>query len=291
MTMDSQLNELRRLASRAENRRTETGIPRVAMAQGEIPEHDLAAVYDPMVNLILRGSKTLTIGDRTMRYDPASYFVMSIDLPAIGEVHADLSGAPYLAISLTIDPQMVASILDDAPQAASGAGTNEGFMVATVTPELLDAWLRLMRLMDTPSDIPILATIYEREILYRVLQGPQGSILRDIAMPDTALARVHLAIQWIRANFQQTLRVEQLAEIAGMSISAFHRRFKASTAMSPLQFQKRIRLMQARALLIAGGKTAAAAAFDVGYESASQFSRGRGRANGPEDATKQLLTH
>jgi hypothetical protein len=118
--MDTQLLELRQLASRAENRRTETGIPRVAMVQGEIPEHQLAAVYDPMVNLILTGSKTMTVGDRMFRYDPATYFVMSVDLPAVGSVHSSDDGEPYLAISLTLEPAIVANLLADLPKPAGG---------------------------------------------------------------------------------------------------------------------------------------------------------------------------
>lgn len=270
--MEEQLAELCRLAARAENRRTETGIPRVAMVQGAIPEHDLAAVYDPMINLILRGGKSMTIGDRTLHYDPASYFIMSIDLPAVGSVHPNAAGEPYLAVSLTIDCRVVASMLEDAiamePLPCVG-----GFSVACVTPELLDAWVRMLRLMEKPDDIPALAPAYEREILYRVLQGPHGGMLRDIAMPGTALSRVNQAIQWIRKNFQAPLRVESLAEVAAMSASAFHRHFKAATAMSPLQFQKRIRLLQARTLLISGAQNAASVAFEVGYESASQFNR------------------
>lgn len=270
--LEQQLAELRHLVAHAENRRTETGIPRVPMVQGEIPEHALAAVYDPMVNLILRGSKSMTIGNRTLHYDPATYFVMSIDLPAVGTIHAEPTGEPYLAVSLTIDPQIVGAMLADAGPVSS-APSPDGFSVASVTPELLDAWLRMLRLIERPSDIGVLAPAYECEILYRVLQGPHGAMLRDIAIPDTALSRIRLAIQWIRNNFMSPLRVELLAEIAAMSASAFHRHFKATTAMSPLQFQKRIRLMQARMLLITGGKSAAAVAFDVGYESASQFSR------------------
>lgn len=270
--METQLAELRRLTAHAENRRTETGIPRVAMVQGAIPEHKLAAVYDPMVNLILCGAKSMTIGNRTLHYDPATYFVMSIDLPAIGTIHAAATGEPYLAVSLTIDPQIVGAILADAGEPISAPGV-ESFSVAAVTPDLLDAWLRMLRLIERPADIPVLSPAYEREILYRVLQGPHGAMLRDIAMPDTALSRIRLAIQWIRNNFTSPLRVETLADIAAMSVSAFHRHFKAATAMSPLQFQKRIRLMHARMLLIAGAQSAAAVAFDVGYESASQFSR------------------
>jgi AraC-like DNA-binding protein len=270
--METPLDELRRLAAHAQNRRTETGIPRVAMVQGEIPEHELAAVYDPMINLILRGSKSMTIGDRTLHYNPATYFVMSIDLPAVGTIHAATTGEPYLAVSLTIDPQVVGAMLADAGP-VTPVPRPEGFSVAAVTPDLLDAWVRMLRLIERPADIAMLAPAYEREILYRVLQGPHAAMLRDIATPDTALSRIRLAIQWIRNNFTSPLRVEALADIAAMSASAFHRHFKAATAMSPLQFQKRIRLLQARMLLISGGQSAAAVAFDVGYESASQFSR------------------
>ena len=286
--METQLTELRALAAHAENRRTETGIPRVAMVQGKIPEHELAAVYDPMVNLILQGSKSMTIGERTLRYDPASYFVMSIDLPAVGSIHAATTGEPYLAVSLTIDPQVVASMLADGPPPDPAAEVRCGFSVASVTPAMLDAWVRMLRLIQTPADIPVLAPAYEREILYRVLQGPHGWMLRDIAVPDTALSRVRLAIQWIRNNFRDQLRVERLADIAAMSVSAFHRHFKAATAMSPLQFQKQIRLLQARMLLIAGAPTASSVAFDVGYESASQFSREYSRFFGLPPASDVL---
>jgi AraC-like DNA-binding protein len=286
--METPLDELRRLAAHAQNRRTETGIPRVAMVQGEIPEHELAAVYDPMVNLILRGSKSMTIGDRTLHYDPATYFVMSIDLPAVGTIHASPSGEPYLAVSLTIDPQVVGAMLAEAGP-VSPVSRPEGFSVAAVTPELLDAWVRMLRLIEHPADIAMLAPAYEREILYRVLQGPHAAMLRDIAMPDTALSRIRLAIQWIRNNFTSPLRVEALADITAMSASAFHRHFKAATAMSPLQFQKRIRLLQARMLLISGGQSAAAVAFDVGYESASQFSREYTRFFGMPPARDGLM--
>lgn len=277
--METALEELRRLASHAENRRTETGIPRVAMVQGEIPEHQLAALYDPMINLILQGSKSMTIGDQTLHYDPASYFVMSVDLPAVGSVHPAATGEPYLAISLTLDPQVIAGVLEQAP-ASAGRTVGQGFSVATVTPELLDAWVRMLRLVERPDDIPVLAPAYEREILYRVLQGPHGWLLRDIATPDTALSRIHAAITWIRENFAKPLRVETLAAMVAMSASAFHRHFKAVTNMSPLQYQKTIRLMHARQRMITQALTVASAALEVGYESATQFSREYGRLFG-----------
>ena len=270
--METALDELRRLAARAQNRRTETGIPRLAMVQGRIPEHDLAALYDPMINLILQGSKSMTVGDQTLHYDPATYFVMSVDLPAVGSVHPAPTGEPYLAVSLTLDPGIIAGILASAPVSA-GRSNGQGFSVAAVTPELLDGWVRLLRLMDHPDDIPVLAPAYEREILYRVLQEPQGWLLRDIATPESALSRIHAAILWIRENFAQPLRVEALAEHVAMSVSAFHRQFKAVTNMSPLQFQKAIRLMHARRLMITEALTAASVSVRVGYESPSQFSR------------------
>jgi AraC-like DNA-binding protein len=271
--MEQQLQELRALASGAENRRTETGIPRVAMVQGEIPEHRLAAVYDPMVNLILTGSKTMTVGDRTFHYDPATYFVMSVDLPAVGSVHPAATGEPYLAVSLTLDPAIVAALIRDLPVQVCSTLFGSGFSVAPVNGELLDAWIRMLRLMERPDEIAVLSPAYEREILFRVLQGPLGWMLRDIASPDTSLARIGIAINWIRRNFTEQIKVEALAEMAALSVSAFHRHFKAVTALSPLQYQKRIRLLHARSQLISGQGSATSIAFSVGYESPNQFSR------------------
>lgn len=271
--MEKQLQELRALTSGAENRRTETGIARVAMVQGEIAEHLLAAVYEPMVNLILTGSKTMTVGDRTFHYDPATYFVMSVDLPAVGTVHPAATGEPYLAVSLTLDPTIVAALIRDLPVPVCRTLFDSGFSVAPVNDELLDAWIRMLRLMERPDEIAVLAPSYEREILFRVLQGPLGWMLRDIASPDTALSRIGVAINWIRRNFNEQIRVDALAEMTALSVSAFHRHFKAVTALSPLQYQKRIRLLHARSQLISGQGSATSIAFSVGYESPNQFSR------------------
>jgi AraC-like DNA-binding protein len=271
--MTTQVEELRALASRAENRLTETGIPRVAMVQGKIPEHELNAVYEPMVNLILRGSKSMTIGDMTLHYDPATYFVMSVGLPAAGVVNPSASGEPYLAVALLLDAAVISTLLCDLPESAESDVHPAGFSVAAVTRELMDAWVRMLRLMEQPGDIAALAPAYEREILYRVLQGPHGRMLRDIATPDSAMSRVNLAIELIRRDFAEPLRVELLADKAAMSTSAFHRHFKAVTSLSPLQYQKRVRLLQARTLLMSKGSSVTSAAFEVGYESATQFSR------------------
>lgn len=271
--MENRLIELRRLASRAENRRTETGIPRIAMVKGEIPAHRLAMVYEPMINLILAGSKTMTIGDRTLRYDPATYFVMSVDLPAVGSVSASDDGDPYLAVSLSLEPAILAELLADLPNHGRAPAVGTGFSVAPVSDDLLDAWVRMMRLMERPEEIALFAPLYEREILLRVLQGPLGFMLRDIATPETPFAGIERAIRWIRENFDRPLRVETLADMAALSVSAFHRHFKAVTAYSPLQYQKHVRLLHARALLISGEGNATTVAFRVGYESSNQFSR------------------
>jgi AraC-like DNA-binding protein len=271
--MQEQLQELRSLATRAENRRTETGIPRVAMVQGEIPEHRLAAVYQPMVNLILTGSKTMTVGTHTLHYDPATYFVMSVDLPAVGSVHPAPNGEPYLALSLTLDPAVVANLLADIAKPSGGALYDAAFSIAPTSPELLDAWIRMLRLMHRPDEIAALAPAYEREILFRVLQGPLGWMLRDIAMPETAISRIGVAIRWIRENFSAPLRVDDLAKMTALSVSAFHRHFKAVTALSPVQYQKHVRLLHARSLLLSGEGSATAIAFGIGYESPNQFSR------------------
>lgn len=271
--MNTALAELRRLTAHAESRRTETGIPRVAMVKGEIPEHQLAGIYEPMVNLILQGGKTLTIGSHTYRYDPVHYFVMSIDVPATGTVYPGRRGEPYLAVALTLDPNIVAALLDDLPRPGRNTSPERGYSICPMTQELLDAWLRLLRLMQHPDDIAALAPAYEREILYRVLQGPQGWMLREIALPDSMLSRVRRTIAWLRKHHARPVHVESLADLAAMSPATFHRHFKAVTAMSPIQFQKQIRLLRARQLLITGVQTASDAAYQVGYESPSQFSR------------------
>ncbi|PZP58975.1 MAG: AraC family transcriptional regulator [Pseudoxanthomonas spadix] len=265
------------------------------MVQGRIPEHALSAVYEPMINLILRGGKSMTVGGSTLHYDPATYFVMTVELPAVGQVHAAADGSPYLAVALNLDAGVIGRLLDDMQGAdlcrGAASGPVAAFSVATVTPQLMDAWVRMLSLMERPRDIPALAPVYEREILYRVLQGPHGQLLRDIATPETALGRVRKAIQWIRQHYAAPLRIGTLAQLAAMSESAFHRHFKAATALSPLQYQKQLRLLQARQLLTAQGASVTAAAMEVGYESATQFSREYARAFGlppSQDAARIL---
>lgn len=214
----------------------------------------------------------MSIGDQVLTYEAATYFVVSIDVPATGEIYPGGPDEPYLAISLTLDPGVIASLLGDRPQAESQ--TNPGFFAPAPAPiEMLDAWLRMLRLIDHDDEATVLAPMIEREILFRALQGPFGGMLREIAHPDGRLAQIRRATQWICEHYTEPFRVEPLAAMANMSVAAFYRHFKAITAMTPIQYQKRLRLLRARWLLLFETQNAAAIAFTVGYESASQFSR------------------
>jgi AraC-like DNA-binding protein len=274
--MTNAMDELRAIVMRAGDKWTPTGLPRVSMVRAEACSNQ---VYEPMLHLVLQGTKSLSIGDEILRFEPATYFLVPVDLPAIGQISSDAPGSPYLALSLTFDPAVIAAMLDDLDD-VSQAQPGPGFSVASASPELIDAWLRLMRLIDRPDEIALLAPMIEREILFRVLQGPLGDVLRQIARPNTRLGQVRTAIDWIRTHYAEPFRVEPLAAMTGMSVAAFYRHFRAVTAMTPIQYQKRLRLLKARRLLLFEPRDAAAIGFSVGYESASQFSREYARMYG-----------
>jgi AraC-like DNA-binding protein len=270
--MQDQLQPIRAIAVRhAKGRRTVTAIPRLSINMMRETTEPQPGLFEPMVCLILQGAKEVMIADRKLRYDPASYFVASMEVPASGCIVQASADSPYVGLALSLNREALAALLPDAPAQRSEAA-HATFGVSPVTLPLLDAWSRLVRLLDTPAEIPVLAPLFEREILYRLLQGPQGQMLRQIALADSRLSQVRRAIAWIRDHYDQPMRIETLVEVAGMSSASFHRHFKAATAMSPLQFQKTLRLQQARLLLIAN-QDASQAGFAVGYESASQFSR------------------
>ncbi|MER8790117.1 AraC family transcriptional regulator [Mesorhizobium sp. M0983] len=230
---------------------------------------------------VLQGAKTVLIGSRALRYKPASYFIYTVETPTISQIVEASAARPYLAIGLTLDLQAVAALL---VEHAPALGGDSFFSTTPVDDDLLDALRRMMRLLDRPAEIPVLATMLEREMLFRLLQGPQGGKLRELARADGHLSRIGRAIAWIRSHPHQPVRVGDLAEIAHMSSAAFYRHFKAATAMSPIQYQKQIRLLEARHLLIAQPGNVARVAFAVGYESASQFSREYARQFGSPPA-------
>jgi AraC-like DNA-binding protein len=280
--MQEQLDQLRALAARhAQGPRVDTAIARVAIATGLATTGILPGLCDPKVCVVLQGAKEVMIGDHLLRYDPASYFIASMELPVSGRIVQASAERPYIALSMALDWQGLATLLPEMPAAAGGPA--EAFGVSPVTPELLDPFLRLMRLLDRPRDIPVLAPLLEREIHYRLLQGPQGRVLRQIALANGRMSQIRQAIAWIRQHYDQPMRIETLTGLAGMSAASFHRHFREATAMSPLQYQKMLRLQQARRLLIAD-HDATRAGFAVGYESASQFSREYARLFGAPPA-------
>jgi AraC-like DNA-binding protein len=279
VTMQDTITELRQLAlTHSKDRETETAIPRVFISRCDHCESTTGPTpgfCEPMICLILQGAKCILIGDKALHYDQPSYFISTIDVPATGEVYRAGPGQPYLSISLKFDATVISDVLLSMKGNTSAASTEpgSGFGLAPVTPELLDSWLRLIRLLDSPGDIAVLGPLIEREIIYRLLGGPCGGMLRQLATGDSRLGQVRCAIGWIRDNLAEPFQVEDLAARAGMSVSAFHRHFKAVTAMSPVQYQKRLRLHVARRRLIAEAGDVARVAFSVGYESATQFGR------------------
>lgn len=276
----------RRIARHTDGMRLETPVPHVAIGVAHRNSAPVTTLYEPMVCAVLQGSKQVLIGDRMLRYGAGSCFIASLELPATGCVIEAARDAPYVVTALALDRDLLTSLLEEmppAPSAAPPAGPASSFGVTPATAELLEAWDHLLALLDMPADIPFLAPSRERELLYRLLQGGHGPLLRQAGRADSRLSQVRRAIGWIRRNFDQTLRTETLAEIAGMSVPSFHRHFKAATAMSPLQYQKTLRLQAARRLLTTH-TDAARAAYAVGYESASQFSREYARLFGTPPA-------
>ncbi len=271
--MNDKIEEIRRIVSRAKPLQNRTGIPRVFMVKGHVPPHVLSGLYDPMINLVVQGSKTMTIGDEVLKYDSNTYFVMSIDVPATGVIAQARGGAPYLAVNLYIDPQILAEVIDSSPNISPKENGKLAFSVCEMTDDLYDSWLRMLRLMERPEEISTLAPLYEREILFRVLQGPQGAMLRQIAEKNSAVSKMRKAIKWIKNNYTTNFQIREAAGHVGMSPTSLHRHFKAVTGMSPIQYQKQMRLLEARRLLILDQVTVTTIAFEVGYESSSQFTR------------------
>jgi AraC-like DNA-binding protein len=254
--------------------RMETAIPGVRLAQRSAPTPPCSVSYGPSVVVVAQGRKRVDLGANTFFYDSSHFLLTSLDLPAIASVVDATAAEPCLALIINIDMSVVRELLaHEEMGVATPALNTPGMAVAKATPDFLDACCRLLRLLSSPGDIPIMGALIQREILYRVLRSAEGARLRAIATLGEQSHRTAKAIAWIRANFRQPLRMEELAEIAGMGVSTLHHHFRALTAMSPLQYQKQVRLQMARARMLSDGLDANSAAFEVGYESASQFSR------------------
>ena len=251
-----------------------TAVPGLQMFRRTAPTAPYTATYEPSLAVVAQGRKRADLGRTTFIFDESRYLLTSLDLPVISQIVEASEKKPYLCFFLKLEIPVVRELLSreevHAPEVPS---TNPAMATAEITPELLDACCRLVELLNTPQDIPVLSGLIQREIIYRILQGPEGARLRAIATLGDQSHRAAKAIAWVKANFARPLRVEELAKIAGMGVSTLHHHFRVLTAMSPLQYQKQLRLHAARERMLMDGMDAASAAFEVGYESPSQFNR------------------
>jgi AraC-like DNA-binding protein len=278
-TIANQCRELAALVTRHTDSRGDgfhkTDIDKLEFARVSSVSASLHGVSEPMLAIIVQGKKEALLGEETYCYGAAQYLVISVDLPISGFVVEATLDKPYLGFKLNLDPHQLCDIIAAQNSAIESKKENSvrGLFVSTTDVPLLDCALRLTKLLDTPQDIPILAPMMIREIYYRLLTGEQGEAVRQIATSGSNMQRIAEVIKLLKTDFAQPMRVEDLAEQAKMSPSSFHHHFKEVTSMSPLQYQKQLRLLEARRLMLAENSDASNAAYQVGYESTSQFSR------------------
>jgi AraC-like DNA-binding protein len=247
-------------------------IPRLSLIRSSGPTVPGPTVYEPALCLVAQGRKQAILGEQVFVYDAARYLLVSVDLPVVGYIIEASPERPYLCFKLDLDLVALGELVVEAG-ASPEPGFAPGLALYETDPAMIDAAVRLLRLLDRPNDAPVLAPLIEREILYRLLTGDQGAMLRHIAHAQSRLAQVSRAIGWIKRNFRAPFSAGAVAAEAGMSPSSLHEHFRAVTTMSPLQYQKQLRLQEARRLMLAEAIDAATAGFRVGYDSPSQFSR------------------
>lgn len=257
-----------------------SALPRLSLVRSCRATEAVPAVYKPSLCIIAQGRKQVELGGLSYAYDPAKYLAVSVDLPLVGSILEASPERPYLCLVLDIDLGVLSDLMLQHPSEVGPEPTGPALGVSDVETGLLDAALRLARLLDAPADAPALAPLAEREILYRLLSGGQAPMIRRIAAAEGQLRQVSRAIAWLRNNYAQPISIERLAAEAGMSASSFHSHFKAATTLSPLQYRTRVRLQEARRMMVVEAIDAASAGFAVGYESPSQFSRDYSRLFG-----------
>jgi AraC-like DNA-binding protein len=251
-----------------------TAIPSLQLFRASNISEPLHTIYEPSLLLIVQGAKIVTLADENYHYDSTSYLVTSVHLPITGQIIEATPNKPYLCVQISFSMDQILDIIKESNEAWSGRNDSaRGIVVNKINSDLLDAVLRLVRLLYTPKDIPVLSPLIIREILYRILQDEQGNLIKQFAMIGSHAHCIAKVIDIINSNFSKPLRIEDLAKKVNMSTSSLHNQFKKVTAMSPLQYQKLIRLQEARRLLFAESAEAADVGFQVGYESPSQFSR------------------
>src|ERR1700685_1706784 len=251
-----------------------TAIPGLTLYHRTAPSPCYPAMYEPSLNVFVQGRKRITLAGTTYLCDESTFLLSAVDVPVVSQIAAASEAVPLLSLLLKLDMAIVREILSQEEfHAADGSSLARGIAIGKTTVDLLRPFCRLLDLLDAPQDIPFLSNLVQREIVYRLLRGPQGERLRAIATLGDQSHRTAKAIAWLRANYTKPLRVEKLAEIARMGMSTLHHHFRALTAMSPLQYQKQLRLVAARERMLVEGIDAACAAFERGYESASKFNR------------------
>ena len=251
-----------------------TAIAELTLTWVSAPSDPTTVLYEPSLCLVAQGTKEVLLAGEVYRYDPAWLLLVSVDLPVATQVIEASPRAPYLALRVALDPAVVGELVADGASADTrGTAPARGLAVSPIEPPLLDAVVRLVGLLESPRDIAALCPLVLRELTYRVLTGEQGPRLRQIASAGAPAQRIAMAIRWLKDHFAEPLHIDALAREVRLSPSALHRYFKAVTAMSPLQYQKRLRLQEARRLMIGDGLDASRAGFRVGYGSPSQFSR------------------
>lgn len=274
--MTGSTDELIRLIER--NHRDEglrpSAIPRLHLIRACQPTDRIHALQQPSVCIAAQGRKRIMVGDQILEYDRSRFLVVSVDVPVVGQILDASPREPYLCLRLDLDPVLLTSLFMEIGDGFErGRAPGQGLVLSTMTPELFDAAVRLVRLLEQPQDVPVLAPLVEREILYRLICSDQGARLWQIAHGESRLQQINRAIRRLQRDFEHPIAIAELAAEAGMSVSAFHQHFKTVTAMSPLQYQKQLRLQEARRLILSSAMDAASAAHRVGYDSASQFSR------------------
>jgi len=251
-----------------------TAIERLFLIRSSQPTTPLHALHEPALCIVAQGKKQVMLADKLYLYGPDQCLVVSLTLPVVGQVIEATPTVPYLCLRLDLDPGELGTLMIEAKlDTPSNQRPGPGLSLSPVRPQLLDPAIRLVRLLETPQDIAILAPLIVREILYRLLSSEHSTRLRQIALADNRLESINRAISWLKWNYSQPFRIDEIAREARMSPSALHHHFKSVTAMSPLQYQKQLRLQQARRLMLGQGMDAATASHCVGYESPSQFSR------------------
>jgi len=251
-----------------------TSIPALTLYRRTSTTPCYPATYEPSLNVFVQGRKRITLGGTTYVCDGSTFLLSSLDLPVVSQIVEASAQVPLLSMLLKLDMTVAREILNHAEfQTSHDSSEVRGLAIGKTTTDLLNPCSRLLDLLDAPEDIPFLSPVIQREIVYRLLRGPQGSRLRAIATLGDQSHRTAKAIAWLRANYAKTLRIGELAAVARMGMSTLHHHFRALTAMSPLQYQKQLRLVAARERMLVEGLDAASAAFEVGYESPSQFNR------------------